>query len=222
MNLEHVLKVAEFSDELNKMPELALALNHYANAHQIWDYVESRVLRSLTEFLEKQALPLWEEFNDEILMELKGEEHYEAMEVLQYCDRHILEQLAYLASYQFMIEYATDEMLADYLAHKLLETKVDRSHYDKVFFDYKEIVLGFLKRYNDEVYNATTFAIWNYEDELTDELIFYTGSELEDYVKDDLALLAEIYYDEHSYIIYEGTLEELSEENQLYLRLNYR
>ena len=114
-------------------------------------------------------------------------------------------------------ETASKESLADYLAHLLVK---DRNYDDLIQMIYRDLLIETFEAYKDKVYDAQKLQVLCYEEGLSSELYLYTGKALLDYCGEDLAKLAMIYHEEYNDIHYEGTLEELPEEVQLFIRLN--
>ncbi|MFW6002571.1 MAG: hypothetical protein ACOCQD_04455 [archaeon] len=73
--------------------------------------------------------------------------------------------------------------------------------------------------YKDTVYDSEKLQFWCYDEKITSELWIYNGSFLMRYCRNDLEKLAMIYREEYGEVYYEGTLEELPANIQLYIRL---
>ncbi len=224
--MDHYNTLAEFKRIIvanyeHEMPEMTLAISRaFENGKTFPRSHTSSTVREIVSFFEREKVPVWDSF----YIDAKDEvEDLKFEDLRSYCleqGRNFLEKSNGL----FMFCQDTEDYTTDQLAGMLAAIEYERIPPEVIdeeaIFRYNEqFIRPALEKFKKEKYDPYQLNVWNYEDELTEELNIHTGRDLEDYVEGDYDLLTEIYFDEIPDIKYDGTFNELSDKAKIYIRL---
>ena len=141
------------------------------------------------------------------------------MDLAVQVDEVLLRKMADLLHFPMNATKAPKEALADYMAHTLVQDRNYDYYEDLIQATYRDLLVNAFEVYQSNAYDAQKLQILCYVEGFSSELSLHTGEALIEYCADDLEKLGKIYFGEHDYIHYEGTLEELPDDIQLYLKL---
>ena len=218
-NLQIVYQLLKGSEVLSEMPEIERALRIIYGARYVRKYDESVILQEVVDWLSKCNLSVFEEFQEEEYEELHGSDHAELMDLTVKIDETLLREMANLLHFPMNIEDASQEALGDYLAHELVKDRDYDYYSDLIELTYRDLLIEAFSIYKDKVYESQRLQILCYEEGFSSELYLFTGEALIEYCGDDLEKLAMIYFEEYGEVYYKGTIEELPDEIQLFIKL---
>ena len=162
---------------------------------------------------------MFEDFMEEEYQYLHGSDHKEIMDLAVQVDEALLRNMAALLHFPMNGAKASKETLADYMTHLLVQDRNYDYYEDLIQATYRDLLVNAFEAYQSKAYDAQKLQIVCYEEGFSSELSLHTGKALIEYCDDELEKLGKIYFGEHDHIHYKGTLEELPDDIQLYLKL---
>lgn len=224
MNRKEMLYLQDTCRFLMKFKELQKYRNTYnavttlATATNLKrTYYESRTYQFMYDFFNTN-LECWDEYKISLFEDIKYDDLDEVQVMLDKVDHNALITFGDVLRIPGLVNAMSKE---DLIKHISVTATQDRDMeyyeefiYDTYLYEVEESLHEFLKIVNDQ-----EIAVWNYEGNISSHLFFKDAVALANYVSGDLVIIRDTVLGYHDDYIFEGKIEEFSEETQLFLRL---